>query len=176
MLTAIYIRILTNEAYFVSQNDNIHLLALVKTSVFKVYKNIVFHFIAQDFNRLKNEGLHGIYDYNVDLGYISLDSKEASSLLGLKQSFTHDFCCRRCYTTRNNFSSVFFEHQAILRSDQSFMENFYSINDSQNSYKGIQNLSHLRYFNVDNINIRTPFCILHDVFEGVCLKIFNFFI
>ena len=105
---------------------------------------------------------------------MSLDSKGASSLLDLKQGFTHEYCCRKCFTKRCEFSSIFFEHQAILRSDESFLDNFYSIEESQQSHKVFQDLRILRYFNVKNINLKVPFCILHDVFEGVCLKIFSF--
>ena len=104
--------------------------------------------------------------YSVEINHFSLDSKAASYFLGLKSSFTHEYCCRFCLTQRSKFSETLFETN--IRTHESFLLNFENHLTSEDSdVFGINKLSLLRHLKIEKFTELVPPCIYHDIFEGV---------
>ena len=102
-LKGFYFRIVGNHLS-TDGTDDIKLIALVKTSIFRQYSHEIMYFIGSEFKRLNNNGLVVTRDGNevnfkFQIAFFSLDSKEAASLLGLKKvliiSIVADFVLKR---------------------------------------------------------------------------------
>ena len=179
-MKAFYYRIVTRDSSKFSSREHIHLMALCKTSVFKAHSIEVISYIGNEFKRLQSSGVNASFDgenfnLGVEIAYFSLDSKEASYLLGLKQGFTHNYCCRFCTTSREDFPSTFFENPQSLRDIQSVESalNEMEIRDPSTDVLGIQRKNLVDFFSDSPTFLLAPPCIGHDFYEGVVPKVLN---
>ena len=177
-MKAIYYRVLTPGTQKNSKRHFTQLLGLCKTSTFKQHSSDIMLYFAQEFNDVKRTGVmrefSGTqYQFDLDIGYFSFDSKEASYLIGLKLGFTHQYCCRFCILSRNQFSLVFSEDDSLLRTPQNLIAHFNNATlDPQSELSfGIQRNSLLRFFDFENPFFSVPPCIGHDFYEGVVPKV-----
>ena len=179
-MKAVYYRVVTRKSDNFSKRNSIQLLSLCKTSVFKSNPEIIMSYIARDFNSFKDSGINLIigginYHLNLEIGFFSLDSKEASYQIGLKQSFNHNYCCRTCLVPRSVFNTTFHQNDEALRTPESYQIHLASglIDPESEECFGIQRQSLLRHFDSLNVVFKSPPCIGHDFFEGVAPKILN---
>ena len=180
-LTGIYFRILTKNQFNYSKYENIHLLSLIRSSIFNAHSSEIFEYISRELNDcLNSQQLFYIFNQpyllSIKIGFFSCDSLSAANLLGLKKSFNHYYCCRFCLCPKQEFSKKFCEKDADLRASQ-FFENAYNrcldLMDNQD-YFGIIKKSCLRYINSPILSELFPPCIDHDIFEGILPKIVSF--
>ena len=177
-LKAFYIGFFTkNFASF--ESIPIILVSLVKTSTFKLYGDEIMHFLGNEVAKITTQGINigsdcNMINYKVRIGIFSLDSKEASNLLGMKKSFNHEYCCRFCTVKRSDFRNCLYQEDDKLRNINSYishLESALSLDTQNNSFFGIENKSFFRFFGIEDFFFRCPPCIMHDFFEGIAQKI-----
>ena len=180
-VTGIYFRVITTDNLNFSRRENIGVLSLVNSKTFKEHSGAIFEYISQSINPL----LDGTFVLNLGgearllklkVGFFSTDSLAASSLLGMKKSFNHQFCCRFCTTPKDSFSSAFTENLDIVRTHSTYLESLNhvsSLEDGQD-YFGIAKESCLKHLSIPNYSCLFPPCIDHDIFEGVLPKMIKF--
>ena len=179
-MTGIYYRIVSSNKFKFSGHNFIHLLALCHSSTFKAHSEIILQYISHRVNKFIDRQFpvtigQQTHYCKIKLGFFSLDSKAASFLLGLKQSFNHRYCCRFCIEPRENFPHTFCEVSEIRDQSryQRDLQEIHGLNDGEDCY-GLQRLSPLRHFSSPNFFELCPPCIGHDIFEGICGKVFDF--
>ena len=177
-ITGIYCRIISPNHLKRSAKRYIHPLILCETSLYKANANVIYRYLAQEYNRIKQTGIYFTENnipifLNLDIGYFSFDSKEASFVLGMKQSFNHQYCCRFCVCPRSNFGLTFIENSSHVRTEDSFKSNAQTALSfgSNGDQHGICHETYLRHFNSEYLYTIAPPCIAHDIFEGVCIKL-----
>ena len=177
-MKGIYYRIITTDCIDISKRNSIQLLGLCKTSIFKSFGEDIMKYFGEEFNVIKRDGIictmsGSTQKFDIEIAYFSLDSKEASYLIGLKQGFTHNFCCRFCTISRQDFKSYFFEDEALLRTPENYRLalNEALIDASSPSCFGIERNNLLRFFNCQDSFFKVPPCIDHDFYEGLAPKI-----
>ena len=180
-LTAIYFRILTSDNLLFSKHDNIHVLCLIKSNVFKNHKNEIFKFLSEEINPfLDNCFLATVGDEsrstNLKVGCFSTDSLAAASVLGYKISFNHEYCCRFCFCPRSEFKTTFSENNVGLRCHENYLGNINTslTLDSTMDCFGLNKESEIRFLNISNYSELFLPCIDHDIFESILPKTVKF--
>ena len=151
-MTGIYYRIISSNKFKCSGQNNIFLLALCPSLTFKNNSEVIMQYIAHRVNKFNDTPFPVTLNSEtllcrVNIGYFSLDSKAASFLLGMKQSFNHQYCCRFCIEQRTLFNQKFTEtsdirHQSLYQFHSS---QIHGLIDNEDVY-GIQRMSQLRHF------------------------------
>ena len=180
-VTGIYYRIISSNKFKFSGKKYIYLLGLCHSQTFKTHSEAILQYIAKEINKLiDNPFPVTIRSQTVlcrlNIGYFSLDSKSGSFLLGMKQSFNHNYCCRFCIEPRDKFKDCFYERSSIRDQDlylHHLSQIHYLENENYDMF-GLQRFSPLRHFRCQNYFEICPPCIGHDIFEGICPKIFDF--
>ena len=177
-MTGIYFRFLTKSKFRHSNKSNIHLLAICKSSFFKVYSSDICIFLSNEISKINQNTTSVKYGDSIEkfsfvVPFFSLDSKAASFLLGFKNSFNHNYVCRFCLTSINEFKSTFLENNVELRSDEIYTNDYDNVPflSEGKDFHGLTRTSPLFNFGVPHFHLIAPPCIAHDVFEGVCVKI-----
>ena len=117
-MTGIYYRIISPNKFKFSGHRFIYLLGLCYSSTFKQHSEVILQYISRKVNKFIDNlfpvSFGDLTRYcKVSIGYFSLDSKAASFLLGLKQSFNHRYCCRFCIESRESFNQSYYESQPL---------------------------------------------------------------
>ena len=127
--TGIYFRIITSSRLNFSKRDNIHLLAICKSSFFKSFTKDIIVYITNEIKDINSRKINIItaekhYHLSLNVPFLSLDSKAASYLLGFKNSFNHPFCCRFCLTKRSDFNLIHHDSNVQMRNTDSYISNY----------------------------------------------------
>ena len=170
-VTGIYYRIVSSNKFKFSGKNYVHLLGLCYSKTFKIHSDAIVKYIAKKINKYIDDPFNvTINNENrvckLAIGYFSLDSKAASFLLGMKQSFNHNYCCRFCIEPRIKYNECFYERSQI-RDQNQYINNISQIHcleHSNDDIYGLQRLSPFRHFNCDNYFEMCPPCIGHDIF------------
>ena len=180
-ITGIYFRIVTSDNFKFSTRDNIHVLSLINSKVFKDNTGVIFHYLAQEINTYLNNPFFVTIGsetrlVTLKIAFFSTDSLAASFVLGFKGSFNHNYCCRECTCTRENFKTTFSEDSVSIRTHKSFLNSYAEISNLQDGedHYGIIRVSDIRHFNCPDFSKLFPFCIDHDIFEGILPRIVQF--
>ena len=176
-ITGIYVRILSNNIYRSSIKSNVAPIALLKSDIFYMHSANILKFVGDEISIIINNYLEFscddlIFQFKLSIAYFSLDSLSASHLLGMKLSFNHPYCCRFCFTRRTDFKSTFFQSDTVMRSTQSFVDNYNSFLITNEDCYGINNRCLLNLFPIKNLDYMYPPCFAHDILEGIGPKIF----
>lgn len=180
-ITGIYYRIITIDNLDYASKQNICPLALVKTKTFKTYMTQILEFIGKEIQKCSAEKVVLSIDnetksLSVEIGFFSADSKGASEVLGVKQGFSHENCCRFCTIPRSGFNSTFSEDISLCKTLEFYREALLQIGhlDPGQDYFGVTSLSPMRFFGTENFFCMFPPCLDHDIFEGVFPAVLKF--
>jgi len=150
-----------------SHVDNIQLVGLCKNKILdreQFYKPLV-----EDLKKLEDDGLE-IYEGKCVKGtaaFIAGDNLGLQGLMGMQESFGKTkYICRKCVIPRELFKSEFpfFANRTKEHFDEALLK---IKNENLESYKGIKgscSFHELKYYHVCK---GTPFCLAHDLLEGV---------
>lgn len=149
--------------YVNSELNNIHLLALFHTEDAKKYGlNSILKHIIPDIKILETLGIL-VGNVRV-LGTICClihDNLGGNTLLGFMESFSANYYCRICCTSRNEAQNIYDHKEMIIRNRDNYSE---QLGTKSFGVTGSCDLNNLNYFHF----IDSPVVdIMHDLLEGV---------
>ncbi|KYN00712.1 hypothetical protein ALC62_08504 [Cyphomyrmex costatus] len=167
---AVYLCIPCLPPKLISKINNIFLFVLFNSLDRKVFSNsITFSKVIDELRYLENNGIIICHNNEKKCIYFKLslilgDNLGLHSILGFVESFNTMRFCRFCLIDKNNIQNVFYEDNALLRTETSYYTDL-SKNEKETGisesciFHGISN-----YHVTKNLVV----CVMHDVLEGVC--------
>ena len=168
-LLAVYAMMGNLPIHYRSCLDNIILVMLVKESYVKFFgQRLMFHQLLCDLKKLETEGI--MCDgrrFKCQLFSLLGDNLGSHMVGGFSESFSAEYFCRFCLTTRTEFNNVCYKISDI-RTEEKYDAAVMDIDESHSMVHGIKFRSvfnELESFHVCKPAL--PPCLGHDLMEGV---------
>lgn len=137
--TFFYFSILNLPPQFNAKLENVFLVASCYTADFKTAagREAVLSVIYDELKLLETNGfqvcipLKGNFTVYVVLGHVTGDNLALNQILGLIESFSHDYCCPLCYATRDEMQTLFKESCFQLRNPTDYSSDVSNLQTSQ---------------------------------------------
>ena len=118
--------------------EHLHLVAAVNTKNKKAEGGLstVQRMIYDDLKQLETVGFEvdilgrGKYKVYAILSQLTADNLALNHMLGLLESFSHDFCCALCYATKAQMQTWFKESMFVLRDPDQYQEDLRQLHQS----------------------------------------------
>ena len=118
--------------------EHLHLVAAVNTKNIKAEGGLstVQRMIYDDLKQLETVGFEvdilgrGKYKVYAILSQLTADNLALNHMLGLLESFSHDFCCALCYATKAQMQTCFKESMFVLRDPDQYQEDLRQLHQS----------------------------------------------
>lgn len=151
--------------------DNIFLVSLFHSDDRKTFGNKrVFTYLIKELIHLERCGIeikveNQIKRIHFVLGLLIGDNLGLNSILGFTESFSANFYCRFCVTSRTNAESTCSATNLIPRNKQNYIDHVKSNDVTSTGVKEMCVFNEISSFHVtENFSVD----IMHDVLEGIC--------
>jgi hypothetical protein len=154
-----------------SKLSNIFLAALIKTIDYKKFGNeLCLRKLITEINIFEKEEINiTTHDKKFKiyfiLGLILGDNLGLNTMLDFSKSFSANFYCRFCKTSKSDAKGLFVENKQLMRTVDNYAND---VNTNDFLTTGIYKESILN--KIYSFHVVSNYCIdiMHDIFEGIC--------